>query len=302
MSTVPTKRSAVAMASGSRFSAKAGTSIRIVAAARSTSIVAAGRITLIAAAVVVGLAIGTPADAQSPVSAQPQDARSEVVRGLTGSWDRHPNRFGVLEPDPDAPPGPAPIPDPPLKAEYAATWRAEQQRIAELTEEGLPPANNYSACVPDGMPAMMQAMFPMEVLETPGQITIIQEAYNQVRRIYLGEQALAPEEAEPRFAGHSVGRWEGDTLVVETVGVKDYVEFRNVPHSANMRVVERLRLVDDDYMENQVTVIDPEYLTEPWTWTWMYRRWPGYKIHEYVCEDNRYYADPERGYQRLRIE
>lgn len=83
---------------------------------------------------------------------------------------------------------------------------------------------------------------------------------------------------------------------------RDYVLFRNVPHSATMRIVERIRLVGQDYMENQVTVVDPEYLTAPWTWTWMYKRWPGYKIQEYVCEDNRYYRDPELGYQRLRIE
>ncbi|HEX7082209.1 MAG TPA: hypothetical protein VF329_14475 [Gammaproteobacteria bacterium] len=70
---------------------------------------------------------------------------------------------------------------------------------------------------------------------------------------------------------------------------RDYVLFRNVPHSATMRIVERIRLVGQDYMENQVTVVDPEYLTAPWTWTWMYKRWPGYKIQEYVCEDNRYY-------------
>src|SRR5690606_523347 len=208
------------------------------------------------------LALGEASHAQqSAAEAEEADA---VVRGLNGTWDRYPNRFSVMEPDTNPPPAPQPIPDPPLKAEYLAAWRAEQARIAELTEQGLPPANNYSACVPDGMPAMMQGMFPMEVLETPGQITIIQEAYNQVRRIYLDETPLAPENAEPRFAGHSVGRWEGSTLVVETVGVKDYVEFRNVPHSANMRIVERLRLVDDEYMENEVTVIDPEYMTEPW--------------------------------------
>jgi hypothetical protein len=171
-----------------------------------------------------------------------------------------------------------------------------------LTQEGLPPANNYSACIPDGMPAMMQAMFPMEVLETPGQVTFIQEAYNQVRRVHLDEEPMAPEDAEPRFAGHSVGRWEGDTLVVETVGVKDYVTFRNVPHSASMRIVERIRLLNADYMENRVTVTDPEYLTGPWTWRWLYKRWPGYKLQEYVCEDNRYFQDPELGYQRLRIE
>jgi len=235
--------------------------------------------------------------------ALPAVAQEAGNGGLTGSWERYPSRFSGLGSETDvAPPGPEPIPDPPLKPEYLEQWRAERAEVARLTEQGLPPANNYSACVPDGMPAMMQAMFPMEVLETPGQLTIIQEAYNQVRRIYLNEEPLAPEDAEPRFAGHSVGRWEGDTLVVETVGVKDYVTFRNVPHSPSMRVVERIRLVGEDFMENRITVTDPEYLTEPWSWTWMYRRWPGYKIQEYICENNRYFEDPELGYQRLRVE
>ena len=227
------------------------------------------------------------------------------VRGINGSWERYPSRFGGLGSDPDPSPiasDAGVIPDPPLKPEYLEPWREERDEIQRLTEQGLPPANNYSACIGDGMPAMMQGMFPMEVLETPGQITIIQEAYNQVRRIYLDQELVPAEDAEPRFAGHSVGHWEGDTLVVETVGVKDYVEFRNVPHSPTMRVIERIRLVDDEYMENQVTVIDPEYLTEPWVWTWGYKRWPGYKIQEYVCENNRYYRDPELGYQRLRVE
>jgi hypothetical protein len=236
-------------------------------------------------------------------SSAAQEAR--VIRGLNGSWERYPSQFGGLGSDADPPPlDPAAgrIPEPPLKPEHLAAWREEQAEIQRLTEQGLPPANNYSACIGDGMPAMMMAMFPMEVLETPGQITIIQEAYNQVRRIYLDEALVPAEEAEPRFAGHSVGRWEGDTLVVETVGVKDHVEFRNVPHSPTMRIVERIRLVGDDFMENKVTVTDPEYLTEPWSWTWAYRRWPEYKIQEYVCEDNRYYRDPELGYQRLRVD
>jgi hypothetical protein len=232
--------------------------------------------------------------------AQPSSA---TVRGINGSWERYPSRFSGLGSETDAPPAPPEaIPDPPLKPEYLAEWQAKRDEIRELTAQGLPPANNYSACIGDGMPAMMQGMFPMEVLETPGQVTIIQEAYNQVRRIYLGDELPAPEDAEPRFAGHSAGHWEGDTLVVETVGVKDYVLFRDVPHSNTMRIVERIRLVGDDYMSNDVTVIDPDYLTEPWHWSWMYKRWPGYKIQEYICEDNKYYQDPETGHQRLRIE
>jgi hypothetical protein len=227
-----------------------------------------------------------------------------AVNGINGSWERYPALAGGLGSDPEhlPPPPPQPISDPPLKPEYFGEWRAASERTAELIADGLPPVDSNSACLPQGMPGMMMAMFPMEVLETPGQVTFIQEAYNQVRRVYLDEDLVAAEDAEPRYSGHSVGRWEGDTLVVETVGVKDYARFRGVPHSMSMRIVERIRLVGDEHMENVVTVTDPEYLTEPWTWTWMYRRWPGYKIQEYVCENNKYYEDPELGYQRLRIE
>jgi hypothetical protein len=141
----------------------------------------------------------------------------------------------------------------------------------------------------------------MEILESPGRVTIIQEAYNQTRRVYLDAKPIPAEEAEPLFNGHSTGTWEGDTLVVRTVGIKETVRFRNTPHSAAMRITERMRLVNDEILENQVTVEDPEYLAKPWTWTWMYKRWPGYRIEEYVCEDNRYFEDPALKYQRLRV-
>lgn len=237
-------------------------------------------------------------------SAFAQSGSRGGVRGINGSWEAYPQRAAGLGSTGTAPsiPAPAPIPEPPLKPEHLSKWRAEQTRSAELTRQGLPPVSSGMACLPEGVPGMMQGVFPMEVLETPGQVTIIQEAYNQVRRIYLDEKLPAPEDAEPRFSGHSVGTWEGETLVVRTVGVKDYVRFRNTPHSMNMRITERIRLVNNDFMENQVTVEDPEFLTKPWTWTWMYKRWPGYKIQEYVCEDNRYFQDPERGYQRLRVQ
>ena len=227
-----------------------------------------------------------------------------VVRGINGSWEAYPIRgegFGSGIPAKTPVPAPAPIPEPPLKQPYLDEWRTVQARAAELTKKGLPPPSTGMACIAEGMPAMMQATFPMEILETPGQVTFIQEAFTQVRRVYLGAPGIAPEDAEPRFAGHSTGRWMGDTLVVETVGVKTSARFRNVPHSSTMRITERMRLVNDEILQNQVTVDDPEYLTKPWTWTWMYKRWPGYKIEEYVCEDNRYFEDPELRYQRLKV-
>ena len=250
------------------------------------------RFTLIV--VLTTIAAGETARMQSP----------PVVRGLNGSWEAYPTRgegFGSGVPPQTAVAPPAAIPEPPLKQPHLDEWRALQKRNAELTQKGLPPVSTGMACLGEGMPAMMQATFPMEILETPGQVTIIQEAYNQVRRIHLDAPAIAPEDAEPRFAGHSTGRWQGDTLVIETVGIKESTQFRNTPHSMTMRITERLRLINDEMLENRVTVEDPEYLTKPWTWTWMYKRWPGYRIQEYVCEDNRYFEDPELRYQRLKV-
>ena len=227
-----------------------------------------------------------------------------AVRGINGSWEAYPVRgdgFGSGV-QPKVPvKAPSPIPEPPLKPSHLEVWRAAQKEAQELTRKGLPPVSTGMACIPEGMPGMMGATFPMEILESPGRVTIIQEAYNQTRRVYLDTRPIPVEEAEPLFNGHSTGTWEGDTLVVRTVGIKESVRFRNAPHSAQMRITERMRLVSDEILENQVTIEDPEYLAKPWTWTWMYKRWPGYRIEEYVCEDNRYFEDPTLKYQRLRV-
>ena len=225
---------------------------------------------------------------------------SDTAR-IDGKWFNYPQCTGNARLDPSVSLLPAAIPEPPLKEEYLKPWREEQEIIRQANAEGRPIATHYTHCIPDGMPAMMMAMFPMEVLESPGQITIIQEAYNQVRRIYLDAEQVHYADAEPRFWGHSVGRWEGETLVVDTVGIKEDVRFREVPHSNQMRITERIRLVSDNLMEDEVTVEDPVYLTGPWTWKWLYERRPEYRMYEYVCEDNREYADPETGEAQMRL-
>ncbi|MEO6186094.1 MAG: hypothetical protein ABIP38_15530 [Steroidobacteraceae bacterium] len=220
---------------------------------------------------------------------------------FSGTWDRYPAPTDASR-DPTVVPAPSPIPPPPLKPEFKAAYEAAQKKIDAANKAGEPIANNYTHCIPDGMPTMMQAMFPMEVLQTKRQTTIIQEAYNQVRRIYMDDTLPAIEDAEPGFWGHSTGKWEGNDFVVETIGIKEHVRFRNTPHSPAMRIHERMRVIDADHFEDDVTVEDPEYLTGPWTWTWKYQRRPNYKIYEYVCEDNREFADPATGKQRMRMD
>lgn len=249
-------------------------------------------------AAAAGLTSCSPANDAHTATAPAWDPKD-----LSGIWERYPQALDSgRDPSTLTPPAPDAIPPPPLKPEYLAAWEAERKRHADANAAGKPIATHYTACIPDGMPAMMQAMFPMEVLITPRQITFIQEAYNQVRRVYFNDTLPAVEDAEPGFWGHAVARWEGNDLVTETIGIKEYVQFRNVPHSASMRIHERMRRIDADHFENEVTVEDPDYLTGPWQWKWVYQRKPDYKMYEYVCEDNREYADPVTGEARLRID
>ncbi|MXO59659.1 hypothetical protein GRI89_08915 [Altererythrobacter salegens] len=202
---------------------------------------------------------------------------------FSGEWERYPTYQGD-EIDPRY--APTPIPDPPLKPEYMPDWLEKQKILAQRQEEGQPAGDNYVHCIPDGMPAMMMGMFPMEIMQRPEKITILQEAFTQIRRIYMNEELPKWDEVNPTFYGASVGHWEGDTLVVETTGVKDYVTFRWAPHSESMKITERIRLLAPDYLTDEVTVED-EHFTRPWKWSWVYKRMSDYKMQEYVCEDNR---------------
>jgi hypothetical protein len=211
---------------------------------------------------------------------------------FSGSWERHRAPAG----DPTNPPAEA---APPLKPEFLRPWkeRREAARIAE--ERGEPIATGYVVCLPDGVPSMMSGPFPLEIVQGREQINIAQEAYSQVRRIYFDKPQASLDEIELGFYGRSVAEWEGNTLVVDTVGIKDYVRFRDVPHTQEMRIVERMRFVTPEVFWDEITIEDPEILETPWTVTFAYRRMPGYEIIEYVCEDNREYAD-ENGVTRLR--
>jgi hypothetical protein len=122
-----------------------------------------------------------------------------------------------------------------------------------------------------------------------------------VRRILLDRPLKAVDDVEPGFFGHSVGRWDGDTLVVDTIGIKESVRFRDVPHSKEMRIRERIHLVSPTELRNDLTIEDPAMLEKPWQVTFVYRRMPDYTLLEYVCEDNREYAD-DQGRQKIRVD
>ena len=189
-----------------------------------------------------------------------------------------------------------------LKPEYASPYEARRKVEAEAAARGEPIAGNAVACVPYGMPRMMSvALYPIEILPTPGQITIVTEAFSEVRRIYMNKPQLPIDDVPPGYYGHSVGRWEGDTLVVDTVGIKTSVPaYQNMPHSERMRITERIRLAAANLLHDQITIDDPIVLEKPVTYTLVYRKMPGYEMVEFVCDNNREFID-EKGGTHLRV-
>ncbi|HLQ77008.1 MAG TPA: hypothetical protein VK210_06615 [Terriglobia bacterium] len=167
---------------------------------------------------------------------------------------------------------------PQLTPAYAAKAAARTSANAE---------DNASAnCVPPGVPQIMGQPYPMEFLFTPGLVTIVIEAYTQVRHIYTDGRKL-PDDPEPNFHGTSIGHWEGNTLVAETVGFADTPRGITFPFSEKMKVVERFQLTDPDTMTIETTIVDPEALTAPYSMgSRSLRRHRNWTIAEYVCQEN----------------
>jgi hypothetical protein len=216
---------------------------------------------------------------------------------FTGVWAPYRGGRGA---DPKlAPPPATPLT---LKPDYAGPFEARRKAEADAAAKGEPIASGAVACVPYGMPRMMSvALYPIEILPTRGQITIVAEAFSEVRRIYMNVPQLPIGDVPPGYYGRSVGKWDGDTLVVDTVGVKPTVPaYQNMPHSDQMRITERMRLITNDILHDQITLDDPVVLQKPLTYTLAYRRMPGYEMVEFVCDNNREYID-EKGGTHLKV-
>ena len=252
-------------------------------------------VVVLAAGLVWGLSGGAAAAAQSPSATAVAQAPSGVPN-LSGSWAPSSGRGADAT---IAPPAAGPLV---LKPEYAKAFEARRVAEAEATRRGEPLPSAGMLCSPYGMPRMMAvATYPMEILQTPGQVTIITEAFSEVRRIYLNRAQEPIDDVPPGYYGHSVGRWDGETLVVDTVGIKESVAgYNNMPHSRQMRITERFRLITADVLYDEITIQDPVVLEQPVTYTRAYRRLPAYEMVEFVCENNREYVDAQ-GKVRMRL-
>jgi hypothetical protein len=181
---------------------------------------------------------------------------------------------------PDHPPMPRGHKDPAFDPPYRASYADEVQKAK--TAKG-----NAEMCLPGGMPGIMSVPLGYEFLMTPGRVTILVEEGPTIRRVFTDGRGH-PDDPEPTFSGDSIGHWEGDTLVVDTVGIKPKAQFlMGVKTTGKTHVIERIHLVDHDHMVVDTVVEDPIALTGPWHYQLAYVRSKTAFLESYYCDDDR---------------
>ncbi len=150
-------------------------------------------------------------------------------------------------------------------------------------------------CLPPGMPSVMNQPYPIEIAFQPDKVTIFAEAYAQQRRIYTDGREL-PEDPDLLFNGTSVGHWEGDTLVVDTVGFSPLTNLTmGIPNTPTTRIRERIWLQGANVLRIETTITDPAVLAAPYVTQAAFSRRPNWEIREYVCAENNRLMSGEEG-------
>ncbi len=207
-----------------------------------------------------------------------------------------PDLSGVWTPGPIDRFGPGSTTVPPWRPEIAKQVEA----LKALDAEGRP-QNIYINCLPEGLPSSVtQTLNSVEFLVTPGRVTILGEFdANRLRRIWTDGRGH-PADPDPTFSGHSIGHWEGNSLVVDTIGILPEVylpmgQSVGIPNNGDMHVKERITLVDADTLRDDLEVIAPKVLTGPWKIgrTFTRHRERKYDFVESSCRQGDFFEDTD---------
>ncbi len=149
-------------------------------------------------------------------------------------------------------------------------------------------------CLPTGIPRI--APYPWRIVQTPTHIFFLFEGnIHSYRQIFMNGKH--PADPDPTWYGHSIGSWDGDTLVVDTIGFNDkfWFDFRGHPHTEQLHTIERYTRKDLGTLENKVTIIDPGDYSRPFTLTFNARLRPKEELMEYICQENQQDAQHMKG-------
>jgi hypothetical protein len=221
---------------------------------------------------------------------------------LNGVWQAGSNRIGTWE-EVNGIAGfggtggvPTPNPIQPLREPPPYQPGAAAKALESYNRRAID--DPMARCLPPGVPRVtsLGALFPMQIVHQPKLVVMLYEVFHVFRVIPI--DASHPEDVEPSYMGDSVGRWEGDTLVVDVTGFNDETWLAGVGsfHSEDLHVTERYTRVDYNTIHYQATMVDPKVFTKPWTTRNTIMLRPGTRLREYECQQNN--VDSER-YEKL---
>jgi len=142
-------------------------------------------------------------------------------------------------------------------------------------------------CLPSGIPEKLSIPDGLKIVQTPDLIVFLFESRTIYRQVFLDGRSL-PKNAQPTWMGYSVGRWEGDTLVIETIGQngRTWLDMRGLPGTESLKVIERYSRPSVGRMNIDVTIEDPKAYTKPWNVKLTWRLEPDTDLIESICEEN----------------
>jgi hypothetical protein len=182
------------------------------------------------------------------------------------------------------------------KADLSGVWEPEGLQSIHATAGALllhpevskgkqdPDAN----CTLSGIPRLDLGPKPFKILQSADEVVILYQAFTAFRQVFTDGRGL-PEDPQPAWLGYSVGKWDGDTLVVETAGFNDttWLDNAGTPHSDSLHVTERFHRRDKEHLDIQITIDDPKTFRHPFTVTQHARLLPATELTEFICLENR---------------
>ena len=171
--------------------------------------------------------------------------------------------------------------EPPLNAAGNAEF-AKRQAALKAGDHKVDP---ISDCIMHGTPRLLYAPYPFLILQTTRSVDFVHEVNHTFRIIYWDK--TLPEDPDPDYLGYSIARFEGPTLVIDTIGLNDktWLDYSGLPHGEKLRVQERYTLADSNTIKGTVAITDPDFYTAPWTTAFTLKKQPGMAIKENVCKD-----------------
>lgn len=140
-------------------------------------------------------------------------------------------------------------------------------------------------CLPRGVPDTINEPYPIQIVQKPGLVVLLYEA-NELFRVIPTDGRPHPKDLDPTWMGNSVGRWDGDTLVVDVTGVNDKVSVGDYRHTTAYHVVERFHRTSYNTLQYSATIDDPNVFSAPWTEADTFTLHPEWQIQEYICDEN----------------